>query len=309
MAPVGPDPRLGATEIDRFERREAASGGIDWRRVLQRVTGIDVGPGKAAAHERDLRDRIRRPLGGAFPIAVLNVKGGVGKTTVVEILGSTFAEVRDDRILALDLDAGDLGERHGQRNPLSVADLLLGQPVKQYPDIRALTYMNSAGLEVLGLPDQSRTDWRLQRQDVAKAFTMLRHQYSVLLVDCVKALNSSVMDAVLPESRALVLVTSASIDAVRKTQTSLEWLWHNGYRSLLRSTVLAVNHIEPAKTHSVAAAELERLSGLVAATVVLPFDRHVHEGRKIALERLSKRSRRSYLELAAALADMFRTPA
>ena len=69
--------------------------------------------------------------------------------------------------------------------------------------------------------------------------------------------------------------------------------------------MLAINHVEPAKLDSVAAKELEQLSARVAATVVLPFDRHVHEGKEIGLDRLSKESRRSYLEMAAALADMF----
>ena len=43
----------------------------------------------------------------------------------------------------------------------------------------------------------------------------------------------------------------------------------------------------------------------VAAKVVLPFDRYLHEGKEIGLDKLSKDSRRCYLELAAALADMF----
>jgi hypothetical protein len=38
---------------------------------------------------------------------------------------------------------------------------------------------------------------------------------------------------------------------------------------------------------------------------VLPFDRHVHDGTEIGLDRLSKESRLSYLEMAAVLADMF----
>jgi hypothetical protein len=38
---------------------------------------------------------------------------------------------------------------------------------------------------------------------------------------------------------------------------------------------------------------------------VLPFDRHVYDGKEIGLDRLSKESRRSYLEMAAAIADMF----
>lgn len=295
---------LGETAPDRFDQR-VTEGRSNWRGLIHRVTGIDLGPGKNTAYENELRARIRAAVGGAFPIAVLNLKGGVGKTAVVEALGSTFAAVRDDRVLALDIDAGDLAERHGRRNPHSMADLLHGSPAAHYEDIRALTYMNGFGLEVLGLPDYARTDWRLERRDVLRAFSMLRNQYSVVLVDCVKALNSSVMEAVLPESRALVVVTSPSIDAIRKTQTTLEWLCHNGYQRLMRSTVLAVNHIEPAKVDGVAVTELDRLSAWVAATVVLPFDRHVHEGRKIALDRMSKESRRSYLEMAAVLAGMF----
>jgi chromosome partitioning protein len=295
----------GGTALDGIDQRDpAGSGGFSWRDLLRRITGIDLGPGKDTAYEDDLRDRIRAVVGGVFPIAVLNFKGGVGKTTVVEALGSTFARVRDDRVIAVDIDAGDLAERHGRRNPLSMADLLLSNSVTQYRGIRAHTHMNSFGLEVLGLPDYARTDWRLERHDVVRAFSILRNHYSVVLVDCVKAVNSAVMDAVLPESRALVVVTSTSIDAIRKTRTTLEWLCNNGYQRLMKSTVLAVNHIQPAKPGVAAAKELEELSARVATTVELPFDRHVHEGKEIGLDRLSKESRRSYLEMAAALADM-----
>ena len=128
----------------------------------------------------------------------------------------------------------------------------------------------------------------------------------MLLVDCVKAVNSAVMDAVLPEARAVVVVTGTSIDAIRKTRTTLEWLWHNEHQRLMKSTVLAINHVEPGKVGMVAAKELEQLSARVAATVVLPFDRHVHEGKEVGLDRLSKESRRAYLEMAATLADMFK---
>nr|WP_245845441.1 MinD/ParA family protein [Mycobacterium arosiense] len=297
-----PEPMLGATALDRFDIPDTGANRFNWRQLLHRVTGIELGPGKDTAYENELRQRIRATVGGAFPIAVLNLKGGVGKTTVVEALGSTFAAVRGDRVLALDIDAGDLAERHGQRNSHSIADLLHGKPAPQYEDIRALTYMNGFGLEVLGLPD---SDWRLERHDMLRAFSMLRNQYSLVLVDCVKTLNSAVMDAVLPESRALVVVTSLAIDAVRKTRATLEWLCHNGYQSLMQWTVLAVNHVEPAKADGVAVTELDRLSARVGATVELPFDRHVHDGRKIALDRLSKESRRSYLQMAALLAEMF----
>jgi len=301
-----PELMLGGTALDSLDEQDSEdSARFSWRDLAGRLTGINLGTGKASAYEQELRDRIRTPVGGAFPIAVLNLKGGVGKTAVVEALGSTFAAARDDRVIAVDLDVGDLVERHGRRNPLSMADLVLDGAATHYSDVRAHTYKNSFGLEVLGLPDYGRTDWRMERHDVGKAFAILRKHYSVVLVDCVKAVNSAVMDAVLPESRALVVVTSTSIDAIRKTKTTLDLLRNNGYQRLMRSTVLAINHVERAKVGVVAAKELDELSARVAATVVLPFDRHVHEGKEIGLDRLSKESRRSYLEMAAALADMF----
>jgi chromosome partitioning protein len=296
----------GGTALDSLDEPELDDSAVfDWRDLVHRVTGIKLAPGKGPRYEQDLRDRIRMGVGGAFPIAVLNLKGGVGKTSVVEALGSTFAHVRKDRILAIDFDAGDLAERHGRHNPLGMADLLADKTVRHYSDVRAHTYMNSFGFEVLGLPDYARTDWRPERHDVVRAFSILRKHYSVLLVDCPKALNSPVMDAVLPESRALVVVTSTSLDAVRKTRTSLEWLYRNGYRRQMKSTVLVINHVDPGRVDNVAAKELEQLSARVGATVVLPFDRHVRGGKQIGLDRMSRESRRCYLELAATLADMF----
>lgn len=289
--------------LDQQERDDSSR--FSWREVVHRLTGVDLGPGKDARYKEDLRNRIRAELRAAFPIAVLNLKGGVGKTAVVEALGSTFADVRHDRIVAVDMDAGDLTERHGKPNALGMAELLADDTITSYADVRAHTYMNNFGLEVLGLPSYADTDWRLERHDAVKAFSILRNHYSVVLVDCAKALNSGVMDAVLREALALVVVTSTSMDAIRKTATTLDWLANNAYQWLLQSTILAINHVEPAKVELLAAKELERLSARVGATVVLPFDRHIHSGNQIELDRLSKESRRSYLEMAAVLADMF----
>lgn len=300
------DRKPGGTALDRIEDLyDETSAGSGWRGRIYRATGIDFGSTKDSTYELSLRDNARKVLGSVFPIAVLNLKGGVGKTVVVEALGSTFAEARDDRVIAVDLDVGDLSDRHGRRIPQNLADLLAEGAATQYMDIRAHTFMNSFGLEVLGMPDYARTNWRLEPRHVSQALSILRNHYSVVLLDCVKELKSGVVDAVLRESRALVVVTSTSIDAVRMTKTTLEWLCGNGYRRLLNSTLLAINNVEPTKPDAVAIKELQQLSERVAAAVTVPFDRHVHQGTEIGLERLSRESRRSYLEMASALSDMF----
>jgi len=294
--------------LDSLDDQETdAPATSSWRTLLARLTRIDLGPSKEQAYEDRLQDRVRVPLGSAFPIAVLNLKGGVGKTAVVEALGSTFAEVRDDRVIAVDVDAGDLADRHGRRNALNMVDLLAGRSVTRYLDVRAHTYRNGSGLEVLGLPDYAQSEWRIERDDVGKAFSILRNHYSVMLVDCGKGLKSIVSQAVLSESRALVVVTNTSIHAARKTKTTLEWLAQNRYRKLIDSTVLVINHTEQEKPNALVNKELQQLSEQFPANrvVVLPFDRHVYAGKEITLPRLSKKSRRGYLEMAAALADMF----
>jgi chromosome partitioning protein len=280
---------------------------FSWRSLLSRLTGVHLGPSRSEIHELELRDRARAPLGSAFPIAVLNLKGGVGKTSVVEALGSTFADARADRVIAVDVDAGDLADRHGYKNQLSLVDLLANRSVTRYPDVRAYTRRNRAGLELLALPNYSDTDWLIERDDVLRAFSILRNHYSVVLMDCGKALKSAVTEAVLLESRALVVVTNACVDAIEKTRTTIEWLSRNGYQRQIESTVLVINHIERAKPSGPVNNRLQQLSDQFAPkrVVNLPFDRHVHEGQEIVLERLGKRSRRAYLEMAAALADMF----
>jgi MinD-like ATPase involved in chromosome partitioning or flagellar assembly len=294
----------GGTALDVLDDTDE-TGGFSWRDLFWRISRMDFGPGKGSAYEGELRDQIRTRLGSAFPVAVLNLKGGVGKTAVVEALGSTFADVRHDRVIAVDIDGGDLSDRHGRRSRLNMVDLLSDRSVTRYSDVRAHTFMNSSGLEVLGLPEYENTEWRVERHDIVKVFSILRKHYSVVLVDCVKALKSSVMEAVLPESRALVVVTSTSLDAVRKTRIALDWLRNNGYRKLLASTVLVINHTDSSRPDALVCKGIEQLSAQVGATVVLPFDRHLREGKEISLDRMSKESRRAYLELAAALVDRF----
>src|SRR5262249_27040705 len=71
-----------------------------WRRAVYRITGGLVRAPQSAAERRrqDLVLRARAPVaGGHHRVAVLSLKGGVGKTTTVVGLGATLALLRGDR--------------------------------------------------------------------------------------------------------------------------------------------------------------------------------------------------------------------
>lgn len=77
-----------------------------WRHWVHALTRINLGLSPDEKYELDLHARVRRNPRGSYQIAVVGLKGGAGKTTLTAALGSTLAQVRADRILALDADPG-----------------------------------------------------------------------------------------------------------------------------------------------------------------------------------------------------------
>ncbi|BAX91722.1 ESX-1 secretion-associated protein EspI [Mycobacterium shigaense] len=83
--PARPAPRAprreltrGGTALDGLDDLESPfRAGCGWRDLVRCLTGVDLGPSKDSAYEDELRIRIRTGIGGAFPVAVLNFRGGV----------------------------------------------------------------------------------------------------------------------------------------------------------------------------------------------------------------------------------------
>src|SRR2546430_12920793 len=76
---------------------------------------------------RDLINRVRTPVaGGHHRVAVLSLKGGVGKTTTAVGLGATLATLRGDRVIAVDAnpDRGTLSDKVRLETAATIRDLL-----------------------------------------------------------------------------------------------------------------------------------------------------------------------------------------
>ncbi|MEV6431049.1 AAA family ATPase [Nocardia sp. NPDC051463] len=301
-------PGHSVNDLNLLKRaRKAPRSG--WRRAVHKATGGVVNPGESAADVvyRDLVDRVNQPVRGDYRIAILSLKGGVGKTTTTVGLGSTFSTLRGDRVIAIDAnpDLGTLGHRVPRQTRSTVRNLLEDEHITRYSDVRAHTSQAPSRLEVLASEQDPAVSEAFSEADYRQAIGILQSFYNIILTDCGTGLMHSAMAGVLDMASSLVLVTSPAIDGARSASATLDWLDHHGYSKLVERTVVVVN----ASRRGASTVDLDQLRKLfldrTRAVQVVPFDDHLAEGAEIDLELVSKPTRRALLELAAMVADDF----
>jgi MinD-like ATPase involved in chromosome partitioning or flagellar assembly len=298
---------VSSQQLIKKEKRPPASG---WRKSLHAVTGgvVNLGESPADIRRRELIARINQPLRGCYKIAMLSLKGGVGKTTTTTTLGSTFSSLRGDRVIAVDAnpDRGTLALKIPRETTATVRHLLRDAPrITKYSDVRAYTSQSPARLEVLASEQDPAVSEAFSEDDYRRTVALLEHFYNIVLTDCGTGLMHSAMKGVLDEADQLVLVSSGSVDGAQTSAATLDWLEAHGYRDLVAKSVCVINSVRP-KSGKV---DLDKLAAhfqqRCRAVVRLPFDEHLEEGAEIALDRLAPETRLALLELGAVVADDF----
>nr|WP_321141221.1 MinD/ParA family protein [Mycobacterium tuberculosis] len=280
-----------------------------WRHWVDALTRINLGLSPDEKYELDLHARVRRNPRGSYQIAVVGLKGGAGKTTLTAALGSTLAQVRADRILALDADpgAGNLADRVGRQSGATIADVLAEKELSHYNDIRAHTSVNAVNLEVLPAPEYSSAQRALSDADWHFIADPASRFYNLVLADCGAGFFDPLTRGVLSTVSGVVVVASVSIDGAQQASVALDWLRNNGYQDLASRACVVINHIMPGEPN-VAVKDLVRhfeQQVQPGRVVVMPWDRHIAAGTEISLDLLDPIYKRKVLELAAALSDDF----
>ncbi|MCP2261739.1 MinD-like ATPase involved in chromosome partitioning or flagellar assembly [Streptoalloteichus tenebrarius] len=298
---------LSSSQLIKQGKRPPQSG---WRRALYLASGRTINLGESAAdlHRRELIARINQPLHGCYKIAMLSLKGGVGKTTTTTTLGSTFSSLRGDRVIAVDAnpDRGTLAQKIPLETTATVRHLLRdASRVRKYSDIRAYTSQGPSRLEVLASEQDPAVSEAFSEQDYRRTVELLEHFYNIVLTDCGTGLMHSAMKGVLELADSLVIVSSGSVDGARSASATLDWLDAHGYRELVSRSVAVINSVRPGSGK----VDLDKLAQHFAArcraVCRIPFDPHLEEGAEIELDRLAPATRLALLELAATVADDF----
>ena len=294
-------------------RHEGPPGG--WRRAIFEVTGGLVRAPQSAAQRRreELTARARTPVaGGHHRVAVLSLKGGVGKTTTTVGLGATLASLRGDRVIAVDAspDRGTLSDKLRPETSATVRDLLNERDqIQRYADVRAYTTQAPSRLEVLASDRDPTVSVAFGEQDYCDVARVLEHYYSICLTDCGTGLLHSAMTGVLRLADQIVLVGSPSVDGARSASATLDWLQAHGHGDLVRHAVVVLAATRPRGRSAVDADRLEQhFAARCRAVVRVPYDAHLDEGAEVEPGRLSRATADAFLMLAAETGDGFARP-
>ncbi|MCC3315280.1 AAA family ATPase [Nocardia africana] len=277
------------------------------RGALNKV-GFNLGLSPSEQRKQDRRGRIRRQLNSTYQIAVISVKGGVGRTTVTAALGSTFARLRPDRVVAIDAnpDFGDLPTRT-RPHPygLTLRDLVRSPNLEAFSAVHSFTSINDADLAVVASPWNTESVEALSGGEYSAAVEILRRHYNLMLVDCGTGVLDSATGSVLNTSDAVLVVTPATVGGVKGAVATLNWLNSHGMQHLIAKSIVAIVHHHPVKP-TVEVDQIEKLFATAQRpTFELPYDAHLSEGGEIDLRLLDEDTALAFEELAAALADGF----
>ncbi|MGF7235155.1 MAG: AAA family ATPase [Frankia sp.] len=270
--------------------------------------GLNPGPSPDEVRQRRLTERVRSPLADCHRIAVLSLKGGVGKTTTTVGLGSTLASLRGDRVVAIDAnpDRGTLGGRVPHQSRKSVRDLLENADrLDRYVDVRRYISQAESRLEVLASANDPELSREFADADYRTVDDVLQRHYSILLTDCGTGILHSAMYGVLSLADTLIVVGSSAVDGGSSASATLDWLEAHGYADLVRESVTVVSAI-PLNGQSVDTDTLERhFSARTRRVVTVPYDPLLATGGPFDLPALRRSTRHAYLELASAVAERF----
>ncbi len=305
--PSTPYPELATSMLLRPVKAPPSEG---WRRLLYLMSGrlINVGESPRAMRHNNLVAQVNRPLRGCYRIAVLSLKGGVGKTTISAALGSTFASLRGDRVVALDAnpDRGTLAQKVPLQTPDTVRQLLRdAEAIQRYADVRGYTSQGSDGLEVLASDSDPAVSEAFSGDDYTRAMDILERYYGLVLTDCGTGLLHSTMASILAKADVLIVVSSGAIDGARSASATLDWLEAHGHEDLVRNSIAVVNGVRARSGKVDLHKVIDHFTRRCRAVQLVPFDPHLEEGVDITLERLNRQTRESLTELAAVIADGF----
>ncbi|MET9438817.1 FhaA domain-containing protein [Streptomyces sp. NPDC006551] len=265
--------------------------------------------GRAAEREREEKLAIlRTPVMQCHKIAVISLKGGVGKTTTTTALGATLATERQDRVVAIDAnpDAGTLSRRVRCETSATIRDLVAELPnIDNYMAVRRFTSQSPSGLEILANEADPALSTAFNDEDYRQVVGCLGQHYPIVLTDSGTGLLHSAMRGILDFADQLIVVATPSVDGATSASTTLDWLSAHHYDDLVQRSITVIS--EPRKKSKMVKVNdvVDHFRARCRGVVMIPFDEHLATGAEVDLKEMRPQTRQAYFDLATLVAADF----
>jgi MinD-like ATPase involved in chromosome partitioning or flagellar assembly len=291
----------------------AAEAGARWgrRRHWVKVLSLGLATPKPGREELAHRDNERLIRAATWPrsvrIAVVNPKGGSGKTPTAVCLAGAMARVRGGSVAVWDASdaAGTLADRTEGVQARCVAAVDDAPGDYAHPGtIAAVAATQTSSVDVLG----SLTDREFTGDSVERVLWALDRTYRISVADTGNVPHSPAFEAVIAKADILVVPTTIEADSVNKALRLLHRLQRHG--DLAQRAVVAVLRTGGPETPGLAG-QIDTLfqTAGVGAIEHIPFDPAIAAGTAITYDQLTQASHVAWTRLAAATVSNITTTA
>lgn len=283
-----------------------------WRGALNRL-GLRLPPDDAERAARADAMTVAQHWAGPRTIAVVNAKGGAGKTPTTAMLSAAFARYGGGGVLAWEnhQTRGTLGWRtESGAHEATALDLLprvrelLGPGARVADLARYVHHQRSDRYDVLrSRPLALASGQRVTPADVDALHELACTYYRMVLIDSGNDESDPAWLRMVQHADQVVVPTTTRDDHAEAGALLLEALATRDERSarLAASAVVVVTQADPRATTSDVQRVVEGFSPLARAVVTVPFDRSLVDGQ-LRYDAQRAATRRAWLAAAAAVA-------
>ena len=295
-----------------FLTQSAASGPkpTGWRAVAGRL-GLKVQASQAQCQQWEDERTVSQHWPGPRTIAVLNGKGGAGKTPTSILLASNFARLGSGSVVAADgnVTRGTLGWRteQGPHNA-TILDMVpqteaLMDPSARNGDVAAYTHHQTIDqFDVLrSNPLLLSTEQKLTPEELDGIQQVLTRYYRMIIWDTGNDEGDSLWLRIVSHADQIVVATTTRTDHAEAGRLLLQGLSGRDERSatLAANAVVVISQAD--REEPPATSLVDGFAGIAREVVTIPYDRAMRE-QWLRSDKLAPATRAAWLHAAAAVA-------